>query len=245
MRTGRSRRCARPSQNGPSSAHGPTAPVPAVRTARPKRPLQCARLQSSRACAVWEPWRPASFPFGTRSRRARGMGEVPGGRRPPRQSADPRVRASHMRPAQNPRSREDVRRRPCTRATRGGDPVARVQGKWLRFCKTPVRNELFKPVSHTCDKGKRSCRTCAKRMIQTLQNPSSEQQISNQSRMRAPNPPANRPTRANPRPPCTRRCREGHGSAPPGSQRGPSAWLSLAASPKLIRRGLVISANQC
>ena len=58
-------------------------------------------------------------------------------------SADPRVRASHMRPAQNPRSREDVRRRFRTSATSKGGPVAQVREKYSRFRKTPAGGKNF------------------------------------------------------------------------------------------------------
>ena len=43
MYTDRRWQYAQPRQNDPSSAHGPTASIPAVRTALPERPSQCAK----------------------------------------------------------------------------------------------------------------------------------------------------------------------------------------------------------
>ena len=82
----------------------------AVRTAHRKRPLQCARPSrtlpavrtalSKRSSQCAQPHRTRSgSAHGTQPRRARGMGEVPGERRPPRRAADSRVRASRMQTA--------------------------------------------------------------------------------------------------------------------------------------------------
>ena len=119
---------------GPDRAHWRPRPGGGMRTSRSR---QCARPSRN----------DLSSAHGTQPRRARGLGEVPGGRRPPRRSSDSRVRASRMCPAQNPRSRGDVRRRFCTRATKEGDPVARVRGKWLRLCKTLAGSKNFQTCS--------------------------------------------------------------------------------------------------
>lgn len=164
-------------------------------------------------------------------------------------TSDSRVWAFRASTAQDPRSRGTVRHSFRTRATEGGDPVARVQGKWLRFCKTPVRTETFQTsLAHV-----RQRKALLSHMCKENDPDSAKPQLRATNIKPVPHActkPSGQPTHAcepapSFRPPRTRRCREGHGSAPPGSQRGPSAWLSLAASPKLIRRGLVISANQC
>ena len=121
VRTCRRRPCAQPSRNDPPSAHGPTAPLPAPRTALPERLLQCAQpAVGAGTCGLEKSWR------------------TPTARVP-----DSRVLASRTPPEQNCRSREAASRAPSTRESAGGDPSSRVLGKWLRFCKTPAQDETF------------------------------------------------------------------------------------------------------
>lgn len=133
---------------------------------------------------------------------------------------------------------------------RDGPRLTSARFPYAPGTKPQVAGRLPTTFLHSCDKGRRSCRTSAGKMVETLQNPSWEQKLSNLFCTRATGLPSGRRTCAqNPSAGSVhgrRRCREGHRSAPTVRRPGPSARPSPQAvcKPLLLTFLLRRSASQ-